>query len=209
MHPVGVAGGRDRVRRRGAMGRRTASGKGRAAERRSEPPSSCRDRSEPVEGHGGRADETLIAFLQDDHQDIQSEYEGFQTAGGDDRYFLANRLMRELELHHRIEEEVFYPVLQAQAERRADKQGAGLVRAALREHRAVKRHLARVKHSRAHDDALTAEIDALMERVRQHVRREEEELFPVARALLGDRELLRLRQALRERQGHVEERRAA
>lgn len=151
----------------------------------------------------------LLSVLRGDHEDIQSQYEGFQTAGGDDRYFLANRIIRQLELHNRIEEEVFYPAVKAVAERQGHRKAAAAVRAALREHRSVQAQLARVKDNRAYDDRLTAQVDALMERVRRHVDTEERELFPVASALLGEARLLRLRQDARERQEELEHQLAA
>ncbi|ALA59208.1 hemerythrin domain-containing protein [Nitrospira moscoviensis] len=154
-------------------------------------------------------DRDVLAFLQDDHEDLQSQYEGFQTAGGDDRFFLANRIIRELEVHNRIEEEVFYPAVERAVERQGHKKGAALVRAALREHRGLKDHLAKVKESRAYDDRLTAQIDALMERVQRHVETEERELFPVAQALLGTAGLMRLRQDAREWQEELQHRLAA
>ena len=156
-----------------------------------------------------RNENNVLSLLRGDHEDIQSQYEGFQTAGGDDRYFLAHRIMRELELHNRVEEEVFYPAVRRAVERQAHKKGAAVMRAAWQEHRNVKEHLARVKESRAQDDRLTAHIDALMQRVQRHVQTEERDLFPLAHALLGDEGLMRLRQDLRERQEELEHRMAA
>jgi iron-sulfur cluster repair protein YtfE (RIC family) len=154
-------------------------------------------------------DVNVLSFLQDGHEDIHSQYEGFQTAGGDDRYFLANRIIRELELHNRIEEEVFYPAVEKAVERQGDKRGAARVRAALRGHRRVKEYLAKVKERPAQDDRLAAQIDALMEQVRRHVDLEERELFPVAHAVLGEAGLMRLRQDAREWQEEFEHRWAA
>lgn len=163
-----------------------------------------------VHDDSGRSDAaTVFAILQEGHEDVQSEYEGFQTAGGDDRYFLANRILRELELHNLLEEEVFYPAVQKEVERRGHKKGAALMRATLKEHREVKDHLARVKASRAQDDRLTAQIDALMQRVQRHVQTEERDLFPLVHALLGEAGLMRLRQDVCERQRELEPRLAA
>jgi len=166
----------------------------------------------PPEGQNGGSSGQLksaLTLLRKDHEDIQSEYEGFQTAGGDDRYFLANRILRELELHSRVEEDVFYPALQRAIERQTDKKGAALLRIALREHGDVKAHLARVKESRSHDERLGGEIDALMRLVQRHVATEERELFPIAQTLLGDAGLMRLKQDLCERQEELEQRLAA
>jgi len=151
----------------------------------------------------------VFAILQEGHENVQSEYEGFQTAGGDDRYYLSNRILRELELHNLLEEEVFYPAVQKEVARRGHKKGAVLMRATLKEHREVKDHVARVKAGRSQDDRLTAQMDALMQRVQRHVQTEERDLFPLVHALLGEAGLARLRQDLCERQRELEPRLAA
>lgn len=151
----------------------------------------------------------LLAFLRDDHEDVLSQYEGFQTAGGDDRYFLANRILRKLELHYRVEEEVLYEAVAAAAERQRHRKAAAAAKALRQEHQAVNEHIRRVKDSRAYDDRLTAQVDALMERVRRHAEREERELFPLADALLGQEALTRLRQDARQWQEELEQQLAA
>src|SRR5262249_40125519 len=46
-----------------------------------------------------RRRQDALCLLRRDHERAQSFYEGFQTAGGDDRYFLASRILRLLEQH--------------------------------------------------------------------------------------------------------------
>lgn len=153
--------------------------------------------------------QNVLESFHRDHENIQSEFEGFQTAGGDDRYFLANRLMRDLEVHARLEADVLYPALQAQAERRAHRKGIALVRAVWKEHQMVQAHLARVKNSRAHDDAFTSQIDGLMQRVQGYAEMEERELFPLAQALLGEAGLVRLLRELHARREELDHHLAA
>jgi len=141
----------------------------------------------------------VLLLLHEDHEEVQSQFEGFQTAGGDDRYFLATRMMRELELHARLEEDSFYPVLSDYAEEHAHTKGASLIKEALGEHRAIQDRIMRIKESPAHGEAYTAEIEGLMQQVQRHVRKEEQEIFPLTLALLGEVELTRLRQNMDER----------
>ncbi len=205
--------GRDAVGRRPKGGPQQESAKSSRRRVESQP---SRPHSTAEEPHnGGRPSRRdlrqteLLAFLRDDHEDMLSQYEGFQTAGGDDRYFLANRILRKLELHSRVEEAVLYEAVREAAERPRDRKAAATVKALRQEHQAVKEHIRRVKESRAYDDRLTAQVDALMERVRRHAEREERELFPLADALLGQEALIRLRQDARQWQEEIEQQLAA
>lgn len=205
--------GRDAVGRRskGALEQESVTSGRRGVESH---PSSPDSRSEETH-NGGRPNRRdarqteLLAFLRDDHEDVLSQYEGFQTAGGDDRYFLANRILRKLELHYRVEEAVLYEAVGEAAERQRHRKASATAKALRHEHQAVKEHIRRVKESRAYDDRLTAQVDALMERVRCHAEREERELFPLADALLGQEALTRLRQDARQWQEEIEQQLAA
>ena len=145
-----------------------------------------------------------LELLQRDHENIQSEFEGFQTAGGDDRYFLANRVLRELELHARVEADVFYPALQAHVDRQANRKASTVMRTAWKEHQAIQAHLAKMKDSRAHDEAFISQIDGLMQRVQLHMAMEEREVFPLAQALLGDTGLSRLQRYVETRREELD-----
>jgi hemerythrin-like domain-containing protein len=147
---------------------------------------------------GRRAERDGLALLRAEHEDLQSEYEGFQTSGGDDRYFLASRLLRQLSQHGQIEADVFYPALQRQAERQGHRKALALVREALREHRAMDRHMDRLNDV-MQDDLFLRQVEDLMQEVQAHVGREERDLFPLAQTLLGESGLARLGRELRQR----------
>jgi hemerythrin superfamily protein len=145
-----------------------------------------------------------LAVLRADHENIQSEYEGFQTSGGDDRYFLANRILRALARHDQLEAEVFYPAVQWQAERQGHRKAASLLREAVREHQAMDQRMDRLNDV-MQDDVFLRQVDALMEKVQAHVEREERELFPVAQTLLGEAGLARLGRNLQQRKDQIEQ----
>ena len=149
--------------------------------------------------------QSALELLQRDHENIQSEFEGFQTAGGDDRYFLANRVLRELELHARVEADVFYPALQAHVDRQADRKASTVMRTAWKEHQAVQDHLTKVKESRTHDEAFISQIDGLMLRVQRHMAMEERDVFPLAQALLGETGLARLQRNVEMRRDELDQ----
>lgn len=149
-----------------------------------------------------------LALLRVEHENLQSEYEGFQTAGGDDRYFLATRILRQLAQHAQLEADVFYPAVQRQAERQGHRKALALVRDALREHRAMDRHMDRLNDV-TQDDLFLRRVEDLMQDVHAHVEREERELFPLTQALLGESGLVRLWRDLRQRKDAIEDQFAA
>jgi hemerythrin-like domain-containing protein len=143
-----------------------------------------------------------LALLRRDHEDIQSEYDGFQTSGGDDRYFLANRILRGLSRHAQLEAEVFYPALRRQAERQGHRKCSALVRDAQKEHRTMAAHMDRLNDV-TQDDLFLRQVEDLMVEVRHHVEQEERELFPLAESLLGEPGLMRLWRDLRQRKDEL------
>ena len=138
-----------------------------------------------------RRDDAL-SLLRRDHEQAQSLYEGFQTAGGDDRYFLASRIVRVLEQHASIEEEVFYPVVLALASRRDHRRGEELIRRSIKDHEAARKCMMKVRDTLEHDEGYQVQLDELMKLVCRHVEQEEKELFPIARSLLSDTELMEI-----------------
>ena len=133
---------------------------------------------QPRGARSSRSDDAL-SLLHWDHEQAQSLYEGFQTAGGDDRYFLASRILKTLEQHAKIERELVYPVIQARAMKQNHKQGEALARTAFRDHQALLKRVAKIKDLLIQDEGYQARIDELMEQVQHHVEQEEQELFPI------------------------------
>lgn len=151
-----------------------------------------------------REEKNALALLRADHENIQSEYEGFQTSGGDDRYFLANRILRALARHSQLEANVFYAAVQWQAERQGHRKAVSHLREAAREHRAMEQRMDRLNDV-MQDDVFLRQVEELMEIVRAHVEREERELFPLAQTLLGEAGLARLGQNLQQRKDEIEQ----
>ncbi|MBA3726767.1 MAG: hemerythrin domain-containing protein, partial [Armatimonadetes bacterium] len=75
-----------------------------------------------------------IELLKSDHRRVQDLFEAYETAGGDDKISIGHKIMKELEVHAAIEEEIFYPAFKE----KAGKQGDDMVTEALEEHQAVK-----------------------------------------------------------------------
>jgi hemerythrin superfamily protein len=132
-----------------------------------------------------------VALIKADHRQVEQLFREFEEAG--DRAFrtkqqLVEQISQELEVHAAVEEEIYYPAVEAKAK----KDGKELVAEAVEEHHVVKVLLGELAGMLAEDDAFDAKVTVLMENVRHHVEEEEEEMLPQSEELLGDEELTRL-----------------
>ena len=141
-----------------------------------------------------------VALIKADHRKVEQLFREFEEAG--DRAYktkqqLVGQMIRELEVHATIEEETYYPAVEAKAK----KDGKELVAEAVEEHHVVKILLGELAGMAAEDDAFDAKVTVLMENVRHHVE-EEGEMLPQSEEILGKEELARLGEemAARKRQ---------
>jgi len=132
-----------------------------------------------VERTGG---EHAIELLKADHERVHSLFDDFETAGGEDKLNLADKIMRELEVHAAIEEEIFYPAFEA----KADKHGKDLVAEARREHKGVKEAIKELRDMAPDGEAFESKFHEMMQDVQHHVGEEEGEMFPAAEEALGE-----------------------
>jgi hemerythrin superfamily protein len=132
-----------------------------------------------------------VALIKADHRKVEQLFREFEEAG--DRAYktkrqLVEQIIKELEIHATIEEETYYPAVEAKA--RND--GKELIAEAIEEHHVVKVLLGELATMSAEDEAFDAKVTVLMENVRHHVEEEEEELLPQSEEILGEQELTRL-----------------
>ena len=120
------------------------------------------------------ASPSAIDLLEQDHREVEEwfdEYDGLKE--DDDRKAeLAQKICLALKVHAQIEEEIFYP----QA-REATKDN-DLIDEAVVEHATVKNLIAEIESMAVGEDLYDAKIRVLGEMVKQHIKEEEEELFP-------------------------------
>ena len=57
-----------------------------------------------------------VQLLKADHKQVGKLFEQFHAASDDDKQSIATRLFIELEIHSKLEEELFYPAVQAKLE---------------------------------------------------------------------------------------------
>jgi len=134
-------------------------------------------------------------LLKSDHEKVAGILESIdqtteRAAKGRDELFA--RLKEELDLHAKIEEEIFYPALEDSEETR------DVTLEAFEEHRLVKQLLTELEAAPKDTEEWTAKFTVLKENVEHHVEEEEGEMFPKARKALSQDEIESLGDRLQE-----------
>ena len=94
---------------------------------------------------------------------------------------LFTQLKSELDIHTRIEEEIFYPALKEADETR------DITLEAYEEHNVVKTLLGELASLGKDQEEWTAKFTVLKENIEHHVEEEEGEMFPKAKKVLGEK----------------------
>jgi hemerythrin superfamily protein len=119
------------------------------------------------------ANASALSMLQQDHREVEAYFDEYETlTGGDQKEALAVKICLALQVHTRIEEEIFYP------EARGAIDNPELIDEAIVEHTAAKQLIAEIEAMEVGDQLLDAKIKVLGEQIRHHVEEEEKELFP-------------------------------
>ena len=111
---------------------------------------------------------------------------------------LAATIFEELEVHTRIEEELFYPAVA-----KANEEIHELVTEGIEEHHVVDEIMAEAKQLGPADEAWAAKMKVLIENVEHHAEEEEQELFPLVRKTLGNDARAELGQRLEARKAQM------
>lgn len=113
-------------------------------------------------------------LLEQDHRQVEEWFDEYDELHDDDKRKedLAEKICLALEVHARIEEEIFYP------QARAATGDNDLIDEAVVEHATVKNLIAEIEEMEVGEDLYDAKIRVLGEMVKQHIKEEEEELFP-------------------------------
>jgi hemerythrin superfamily protein len=131
-----------------------------------------------------------IELLKEDHKKVRallSELESSTTRATSRRTELVAQIERELTIHARIEEEIFYPAFKEAGEKNEDDK---MYFEALEEHRAVEDMvLPDLKRTDPSTEQFSGRAKVLKELVEHHAREEEKEMFPRARKLFSATEL--------------------
>lgn len=140
------------------------------------------------------------ALLRADHKhvsDLFAEYEKSRSTSK--KKDLVTKICTELRVHAQIEEEIFYPAVKRALK---DKE---LIPEATVEHATLKELIAQVEGIEPDGEMFDAKIKVLSEYVKHHVKEEQGEIFPKAKAAdmdlmsLGEKLLQRKTELLNER----------
>jgi hemerythrin-like domain-containing protein len=134
-------------------------------------------------------------LLKKQHREVKGffkELEKTEDARGRKR--LMEQIGQALQLHTRLEEEIFYPAVRGLETRKAEE----MVAEAFEEHHVVKLVLAELPRVNPEDERFEAKMTVLSELIRHHVEEEEKEMFKLAQKL-GRNELESLGEQMEER----------
>jgi hemerythrin-like domain-containing protein len=137
-------------------------------------------------------DKDAIALLKEDHQKVRellSELEETTERASAKRGELLATIERELTIHTKIEEEIFYPAFRDAAQKKDDKD---LYYEAIEEHHVVELVLPEIKETDTDSEEFGAKAKVLKDLVEHHAEEEETEMFPRAQKLMDREELVRL-----------------
>jgi hypothetical protein len=130
-----------------------------------------------------------ITLLKEDHRLFRKLLEqGDETTerARKARVELLERLVAELKLHEKIEEEIFYPALQGYEKAKE------IVLEGYEEHHVADLIAAELKRTDVGDERWGAKWSVLKENIEHHIEEEEEDMFKKARTLLDKAELVAL-----------------
>lgn len=117
-----------------------------------------------------------IALLKADHEAVNQLFSEFaNTRSPADKKALVAEICTVLRVHVQIEEEIFYPAIQAALKDKL------LVPEALVEHAGVKELMAQLQDVEPDGKIYDARVKVLSEYVRHHVKEEHNEMFPMVK----------------------------
>lgn len=126
---------------------------------------------------GASAGKDAIALLKADHEKVSDLFEDFEKTHSDaKKKSIVAEICTALTVHAQIEEEIFYPEVQAALK---DKE---LVPEATVEHAVLKDLVAQLEGVEPEGEMYDARVKVLSEYVKHHVKEEQSELFPKVKA---------------------------
>jgi hemerythrin-like domain-containing protein len=124
-----------------------------------------------------------IRLLKEDHRTVMRLFRDFEGREGSVRKGeIGTHILDELEVHSQVEEEIFYPAVDA----RGDERQREMVKEAIEEHRIVKDLVSELRGRSPEDDTYDAQFKVLRENVEHHVQEEENEMFEHVRSTMDD-----------------------
>jgi len=149
----------------------------------------------------------VLKLLKEDHSKVQTLFDKIDEIGKvsyEKRAELFEKIRRELQLHSRAEQEIFYPAIKA-----FNGDGRRLVSEALKDHQDVNELLTQISRLKTDDENFEIKMEALMENVDHHVAGEEGEIFRFAEENYSADQLEELGQQIEKRKKTLDQLMAA
>ena len=114
-----------------------------------------------------------IQLIKQDHKKVASLFQKYRkTKGQEAKRRIADQAMDQLEVHAKIEEEIFYPAAKREIE------DGEVINEAISEHKTVKDLIEELRSMESDDTDFDEKWNELVENVQHHVQEEETELLP-------------------------------
>jgi len=139
-------------------------------------------------GRGRRNESEPVTMLRSDHERVKDLFRQFESADGGERSRLFEEISRELQVHTKLEEEIFYPAVK----RLPTDDAKEMVNESVEEHNIVDFVLESMQRLSPDDETFEAKFSTLRENVEHHIEEEEKQLFKIAGSIedpeaLGER----------------------
>ena len=144
-----------------------------------------------------KPNKNAITLLKEDHAKVKkllSQLDKAQAPGRRDE--LLEKIVHEVEVHTRLEEEIFYPAFHEAGRKKDD---GKLFHEAIAEHGAVKMIMPDLLQTERDSEEFAGKAKVLKDLIEHHAEEEEKEMFPRAKALLSEEELQELGGRMQER----------
>jgi hemerythrin-like domain-containing protein len=144
-----------------------------------------------------------ISMLSNDHSKFRQMLGQLATKGfgNTDKKELIARIEREVKVHAKLEEEIFYPAFKDSVVNEEDRK---LFFEAVEEHHVVDKILPELKGMDTDSDEFIAKATVVKELIEHHAEEEEKEMFQRARSLMGMEKLNELGRRMSERRTELE-----
>ena len=149
----------------------------------------------------------VLELLRRDHSTVKSLFEMFDQINASDyegKAELLAQIRRELQLHSRAEEQVFYPALKA-----VDTGGQPLAFHAAKAHQNIDELLTQISRLKPSNKIFDEKLEALQDSVDFHIEEEEGEIFQFAAENCSEQELEQLGNEIEERKRFLDREMAA
>jgi acetyl esterase len=142
----------------------------------------------------------VAQIIANDHRKVEHLFDQLERGQGDqgDRKRLVDQVIGELTAHAEAEEQIVYPAVRDMVPG-----GGAMADQAITEHKTMKQELAKLDQGQPGDLEFENTLTALIDSVRDHVPKEENELLPALRNVIGQDKMEELGKIFEEVKGTI------